>query len=105
MELNRNSLSDMSRAEEVANLLAENNGFLPPAIKGRDGHFLNSIHILQYIDKLKLPGFDQHCSSISPELYSQKSGNRAIMDDCLPNYSPNKRKMLDVLILCLSDSE
>ncbi|CAG8641988.1 30528_t:CDS:2 [Gigaspora margarita] len=46
------------RAEEVADLLAENDRFLPPAIKGRDGHFLNPIHILQYMDKLKLLGFD-----------------------------------------------
>ncbi|CAG8838891.1 30741_t:CDS:2, partial [Gigaspora margarita] len=33
----------------------------------------------------------------------QKSGNCAIMDDCLSNYSPNEKEMLNVLILCLSD--
>ncbi|CAG8786717.1 19796_t:CDS:2 [Gigaspora margarita] len=32
------------RAEKAATLLAENNRFLPPMTKGRDGHFLNPIH-------------------------------------------------------------
>ncbi|CAG8839363.1 35942_t:CDS:2, partial [Gigaspora margarita] len=58
-------------AKEVAALLAKNNRFLPPITKGRDGHFLNPIHTLQYINKLKLLGFDQHCSFISSELYLQ----------------------------------
>ncbi|CAB4483265.1 unnamed protein product [Rhizophagus irregularis] len=42
------------RAPDVATLLDENNGFLPSIIKGRDGHFINSIHALDYYDKLKI---------------------------------------------------
>ncbi|CAB4390109.1 unnamed protein product [Rhizophagus irregularis] len=43
------------RNEEAAILLAENDGFLPPVTKGKDRHFLNLIHILEYCDKLKIP--------------------------------------------------
>ncbi|CAG8820243.1 28084_t:CDS:2, partial [Gigaspora margarita] len=57
-------------AEEVAALLAKNKRFLLPAAKGRDGYYLSPIHILQYMNKLKIPGFDQYCSSISSKLYS-----------------------------------
>src|SRR5581483_9003630 len=59
------------RHEEVAILLAENNGFLPPLIKGKDGHFLNPLHILEYGDKLKIPGYDAHCPSISSDTYAR----------------------------------
>ncbi|CAG8819512.1 37657_t:CDS:2 [Gigaspora margarita] len=58
-----------NKASDAIALFAENNGFLPPSIKGQDGHFLNPIHIFQYVNKLKILGFDQHCPSISPELY------------------------------------
>ncbi|CAG8852893.1 44563_t:CDS:1, partial [Gigaspora margarita] len=70
---NNTSCCSMWRAEEAAALLSVNNGFLPPATKDRDGHFLNSIHILQYMDKKKLPGYDKNCPSISPEYYSRLS--------------------------------
>ncbi|CAG8498792.1 1853_t:CDS:2 [Scutellospora calospora] len=58
------------RAEEVHALLDENNRFLPLATKGRDSHFLNPIHILQYIEQTKLLGY-QYYPSIFSELYSQ----------------------------------
>ncbi|CAG8821906.1 42462_t:CDS:2 [Gigaspora margarita] len=57
------------RNEESAAFLAENNGFLPPVSKGRDGHFFNSVHILQYANLLKLPAYDAHCPSILPEMH------------------------------------
>jgi hypothetical protein len=65
------------RHEEAAILLAENNGFLPPVTKGKDGHFLNPLHILEYCDKLKIPGYDAHCPSISSSTY-----NRLCCSDC-----------------------
>ncbi|CAG8820727.1 41786_t:CDS:2, partial [Gigaspora margarita] len=84
-----NKASDVSwswieiHSEEAADLLAENDGFLLPAIK---------VIFLAQHKKFKHPN------------QSQKSGNHAITDDCLSSYSPNKREMLDILILCLSDS-
>ena len=59
------------RCETAATLLAQNNGFLPPVSKGRDNHFLNPIHILEYFDLLKIPKYDQHCPSISSELHQR----------------------------------
>ena len=55
------------RAPEIYNLLSNNNGFLPPVIQGTDGHFLNPIHALEYFEKL--PGYDKHCPSVTPDLY------------------------------------
>jgi hypothetical protein len=37
------------------------NGFLPPVTKAKDGYFINPIHLLQYCDFLKIPGYDTHC--------------------------------------------
>ncbi|GBC47991.2 uncharacterized protein LOC106141435 [Rhizophagus irregularis DAOM 181602=DAOM 197198] len=59
------------RCEEAAILLAENNGFLPPVTKGKDGHYLNPLHILEYFNKLKIPGYDTHCPSISSDTYNR----------------------------------
>ncbi|PKB95475.1 hypothetical protein RhiirA5_385935 [Rhizophagus irregularis] len=56
------------RAPEIHNLLSANNGFLPPVIRGHDGHFLNLIHTLEYFGE-KLPGYDEHCPSITSDLY------------------------------------
>ena len=39
-----------------------------PIIKGCDGHFLNLVHTLEYFRE-KLPGYDEHCPSISTDLY------------------------------------
>ncbi|GES72552.1 hypothetical protein GLOIN_2v1783204 [Rhizophagus clarus] len=57
--------------EEAAILFAENNGLLPPVTKGKDGHFLNPLCILEYCNKLKIPGYDAHCSSINENTYSR----------------------------------
>ncbi|CAG8636032.1 20688_t:CDS:2, partial [Cetraspora pellucida] len=54
-----NIFSEVSTKEAYA-LLDENNGFLLSATKCRDGHFLNPIHILQYMEQTKLPGYNQH---------------------------------------------
>ncbi|CAG8812495.1 5809_t:CDS:1 [Cetraspora pellucida] len=58
------------RAPEVATLLEPTNGFLPPVIKGKDNHFLNPIHTVEYLDSAKLAKYDEHCPSISAELYA-----------------------------------
>ncbi|CAG8503139.1 5823_t:CDS:2 [Cetraspora pellucida] len=57
------------RHKESAAFLAENNKFLPPVLKSWNGHYLNSVHILQYADILKLPAYDAHCLSISSEMH------------------------------------
>ena len=51
------------RYEEAVILLAENNVFLPPVTKGKDDHYLNPLHVLEYCDKVKIPGYDAHCPS------------------------------------------
>ena len=46
------------------------NDFLLPVTKGKNGHFTNPIHILQYSDILKILGYDEHCPSLK-ETYSR----------------------------------
>ena len=57
------------RAPDAATLLDENDGFLPSITKGKDNHFINPIHALQYHDKLKILPYDRCCPSISQELH------------------------------------
>jgi hypothetical protein len=45
------------------------NGFLPPVTKAKDGRFINPIHLLQYGDLLKIPGYDAHCESMEKNTY------------------------------------
>ena len=45
------------------------NGFLPPVTEVKDRHFTNPIHLLQYCDHLKIPGYDAHCPTFK-EKYS-----------------------------------
>ncbi|PKB99676.1 hypothetical protein RhiirA5_429330 [Rhizophagus irregularis] len=77
--------------------LQNNNGFLPPVTKARDGHFMNLIYILQYYcDLLKIPGYDADCPSIDKNMYShlccsdQVKQNSMILDDfsLLPSQQP-----------------
>ncbi|CAG8695588.1 3137_t:CDS:1, partial [Scutellospora calospora] len=42
------------RCEEAGNLLASNNGFILPLVMRKDGHYINSIHLLEYFDKKKI---------------------------------------------------
>jgi hypothetical protein len=60
-----------SRAKEATEFLLSNNGFLPPVTKARDGHFTNPIHLLEYYDLLKIPGYDLHCPSLDQTTYSR----------------------------------
>lgn len=57
------------RAKEAMDFLQLNNGFLPPITKARDGHYTNSIHLLEYYDLLKIPGYDSNCPSIDQTAY------------------------------------
>jgi len=59
------------RAVDAINLLEENYGLLPPVIKGKDKHYLNPIHILEYADQTKIPPYDKYCPSIAGELHSR----------------------------------
>ncbi|CAG8748294.1 19625_t:CDS:2 [Cetraspora pellucida] len=59
----------MTQHEESAAFLAENDGFLLPVSKGQDEYYLNPVYILQYADILKLPAYNTHCPSISPEMH------------------------------------
>ena len=58
------------RAPEAFEFLSISNGFLPPVVQGQDKHFLNLVHTLEYFSDL-LPGYDEHCPSISHELYQE----------------------------------
>ncbi|CAB4437126.1 unnamed protein product [Rhizophagus irregularis] len=60
-----------SCAKEAMDFLLLNNGFLPPVTKGRDGHFTSAIHLLEYYDHLKIPGYDSHCPSFDQTTYSR----------------------------------
>ena len=53
----------------MINLLEENYSLLPPVIKGKDKHYLNPIHILEYADQTKIPPYDKYCPSIAGELH------------------------------------
>ncbi|CAG8821320.1 2875_t:CDS:2 [Gigaspora margarita] len=59
------------RNDDAEALLSENDRFLPPFTKDQDGHLLSPIYILQYMDKKKLPGYNQNCPSIPQEMYSR----------------------------------
>lgn len=60
-----------NKAPDAALLLNQNNGFLPPVTKGKNGHFVDPIHALQYFDKLKIPSYDRSCPSISKEMHQR----------------------------------
>ncbi|CAB4486770.1 unnamed protein product [Rhizophagus irregularis] len=59
------------RAKEAMDFLFLNNGFLPPVTKAKDGHFTNAIHLLEYFDLMKIPGYDFHCPSLDQTAYSR----------------------------------
>ena len=46
------------------------NDFLLPVTKGKNGHFTNPIHILQYCDILKISDYNEHYPSLK-ETYSR----------------------------------
>ncbi|CAG8602695.1 17481_t:CDS:2 [Gigaspora margarita] len=58
-----------SAAQEAIDFLQLFDGFLSPITKVQDSHYINSIHLLQYFDKFKIPGYDAHCPSISQMTY------------------------------------
>ncbi len=57
------------KALDTTILLNENNGFFSLTIKGKDDHFINPIHTLQYYDKLKILKYNSYCSLILQELH------------------------------------
>ena len=61
------------RDEEATTVLSVNDSFLPLVIKGKDGHFLNAIHTLEYFDSFKIPGYDAHLPSLSIDTYARCS--------------------------------
>ncbi|GBC10440.1 hypothetical protein RclHR1_09630004 [Rhizophagus clarus] len=65
------SCCESPRAKEATELLLLNNGFLPLIMKAKNRHFTNSIHLLEYYDLLKIPGYDSHCPSLDQTTYSR----------------------------------
>ena len=65
------SCCGLPRAKEAIEFLESYNGFLPPITKAKDGHFTNPIHLLQYYDRLKIPGYDAHCPSLEKNTFSR----------------------------------
>ena len=59
------------RAKEAMEFLQVNDGFLPPITKAKDGHYTNPVHLLEYYDRLKVPGYDSHCPSLDRTTYSR----------------------------------
>jgi len=59
------------RAKEAMEFLQVNDGFLPPITKVKDGHFMNPVHLLEYYNRLKVPGYDSHCPSLDRTTYSR----------------------------------
>ena len=66
-----NEYCDKYRASDATIFLNKNNDFLLSTTKGKDSHFINPIHALQYHDKLKIPKYDSCCSSILRELHQR----------------------------------
>ncbi|CAG8599160.1 16285_t:CDS:2, partial [Gigaspora rosea] len=60
-----------TRAQEAIDFLQPFDGFLPPVTKARDSHYINPVHLLQYSERFKVPGYDAHCSSINQTMYSR----------------------------------
>ncbi|CAG8746715.1 21034_t:CDS:2 [Dentiscutata erythropus] len=56
---------------EATTLLQENNGFLPPMIKGHDKHFLNPIYILEHFNQVKILFYDKYYSTILEEMHQR----------------------------------
>ncbi|PKK78572.1 hypothetical protein RhiirC2_770095, partial [Rhizophagus irregularis] len=89
------------RAPDAFELLSLSNGFLPPIVQGQDKHFLNLLHTLEYFND-RLPGYDEHCPSISHELYlelvCQKCGKyfptKAFLKKHMNNMHSNKKVRL-----------
>ncbi|CAG8651406.1 22957_t:CDS:1 [Cetraspora pellucida] len=69
--------------KDATNLLALNNGFLPPLVKENDKHYLNLIYTLEFYDINKLPGYDMHC----PFLTNYKKLCCSICDTYFPTSS------------------
>ena len=42
---------------------------MPSITKAKDGHYTNPIHLLEYYDHLKIPGYDSHCPSLDKTTY------------------------------------
>ena len=49
--------------------LCKRSRFLPSITKFKDGHFINPIHLLEYYDLLKIPGYDSYCPSLNKTTY------------------------------------
>jgi len=63
------SCCESPKANEAIDFLESYNSFLPPITKAKDGHFTNPIHLLQYYDLLKIPGYDAYCPSLEKDTY------------------------------------
>ncbi|CAG8761909.1 1519_t:CDS:2 [Gigaspora margarita] len=46
----------------------------------KDGHYINPIHLLQYSEQLKVPGYDEHCPSIKGQKKNQPSDLESVVE-------------------------
>ncbi|CAG8732662.1 17536_t:CDS:2 [Cetraspora pellucida] len=58
------------QCKEIASLLMKNDGFLPPVMMGKDGYYVNLIHLLEFFNKDKIPEYDAYCLSIGKANYA-----------------------------------
>ncbi|CAG8521266.1 22670_t:CDS:2 [Cetraspora pellucida] len=61
-----------SHSSDAAAFLGKSNGFLPLVTKGKDGHYLNAMHMLQYFNNLKIPAYDAHLPFLLAEDHSRR---------------------------------
>ncbi len=64
------SCCEPPKAKDAMEFLETYNGFLQSVTEAKDRHFTNPIHLLQYCDHLKIPGYDAHCPTFK-EKYSR----------------------------------
>ncbi|CAG8821292.1 46399_t:CDS:2, partial [Gigaspora margarita] len=97
-------------AKEAFDLLRENNGFIPPLAKGKDNHYLNPIHILQYMDKMRLSKYDEICPSMSLQTYqrlcksSQKNMQKNTNQTFIHEFEPFTKSISDMSCIQLISS-
>ncbi|CAG8833083.1 36957_t:CDS:2, partial [Gigaspora margarita] len=70
-QCNNSNCCKPARAQKAMNFLQLFDSFLSPVTKAQDDHYINPIHLFQYSNKFKIPGYDIHCLSISQTTYHQ----------------------------------
>ena len=94
------SCCELPCAKEAMDFFQLNNGFLPPITKSKDRHFTNPTRLLEYYDRLKIPGYDSHCPSlqnanfVAPNvinIFQLSPFWQTTSEQCLPNADDPKK--------------